>query len=1071
MSVRNASITEQVHYHVFLSHNGADKSLVEALANELENRALSCWLDKWNLIPGEPWQPAIEEALGQCDTCLVFFGPHGLGPWHNEEMRLVLQRRVTSMERKLRVLPVILPGGRRAKESDLPGFLQGTTWVEFPQSVDDADALHRLLCGIKGIPPGRKLGTTVRAGECPYLGLKTFQPEDAPLFFGRAAKVQELVDRLRNNFGTPKEERFLVLIGASGSGKSSLALAGLIPAIQRGELPESSKWPLVRCRPGARPWESLLVALAANQKIASHVAGLPAFMVRPEDDQRRLHLTARLALHDAPEAHRLFVLIDQFEEIFTLCNDEGARCQLIDNVLYATNVAEGRTIVVLTMRADFYGQCANYPGLRAAISDHQSLIGPLSEQEVRDVIGSPAHLVGGELESGLMELLLADMTGQAGALPFLEHALFKLWERRDGRRLTAKAYTDAGRLQGALDAHAEEFFDKELNGDEKLLCRQLLVDLVHPGEGSRHTKTRIAVDDLAPTKATLAVLKKLADARLVTTDRDDQPGAAQAELSHEALVNGWRRLGDWVNENREKSRLKARLLDSAREWQKNDKKEDYLYRRAQLASLEEIFGMSWESLPKLGREFLEASSANLDREQEERQRQQQREMEAALAAEKRIRGVANQANVALARHLREAGKNALAVGYLAQALRLNPRSNGTVALTIEMLTQTSFPLLVTDAICHGSAVITGQFSPDGQRVLTASLDGTARLWDPATGKSLGEPIKHGNRVSSARFSPDGRQVLTASWDRTAQLWDAATGRPIGQPMRHKGGQVVSARFSPDGQRVLTASWDWTARLWDAATGKSLGEPMSHRDRVISARFSPDGRRVLTASWDRTAQLWEAATGKAVLDSDKIPRLPMKHGGRVSSARFSPDGQRISTVSEDNTVRLWYASTGRAAIKHPMKYECRVSSAQFNPDGQRMLIISEDGVAQLFDAATGKALGEPMKCGGRVNSAQFSPDGQRVLITSEDNTAQLWDAATGKALAEPMKQEGTVSWVQFSPDGQRIVTASTEGSVRFWEVATSKALGVVPAFLPVGHQTLFCSLNIRRIVYIEPSDPV
>jgi hypothetical protein len=249
-----------------------------------------------------------------------------------------------------------------------------------------------LRAGIKKIQPGRGPGATIAVGECPYLGLKTLQPDDSPLFFERAAKIQELVDRLRNNFGTSKEERFLALIGASGNGKSSLALAGLIPAIQRGELPESARWPLVRCRPGARPWENLQIALANNQQIASYRAALPALITRPEDEQRRLHLTAHLALHDRPETHRLFVVIDQFEEIFTLCNEEAARLQLIDNVLYATSVAEGRTLVVLTMRADFCGQCAYYPGLRAAISDHQSLIGPLSEDELRDVIESPAQL-------------------------------------------------------------------------------------------------------------------------------------------------------------------------------------------------------------------------------------------------------------------------------------------------------------------------------------------------------------------------------------------------------------------------------------------------------------------------------------------------------------------------------------------------------------------------------------------------------------------------------------------------------------------------------------------------------
>ena len=291
-----------------------------------------------------------------------------------------------------------------------------------------------------------------------------------------------------------------------------------------------------------------------------------------------------------------------------MCNEEAARRQLIDNVLYATSVAEGRTIVVLTMRADFYGQCASYPGLRAAISDHQSLIGPLSEEELREVIETPAQIAGGELEPGLMELLLSDMKGQAGALPFLGDALFKLWESRDGRRLTAKAYMDMGRLGGALDAHAEEFFAKTLTLEEQALCRQLLLDLVHPGEGAADTKKRVAVDDVASTEAARVVLKKLADARLVTTT--GQPEAAQAELAHEALISGWRRLGNWVNENREESRLKERLLESAREWQKNSKGGDFLYRGTQLAAAEESFGSSAQSLPKLAREFLEASIAD-----------------------------------------------------------------------------------------------------------------------------------------------------------------------------------------------------------------------------------------------------------------------------------------------------------------------------------------------------------------------------------------------------------------------------------------------------------------------------
>jgi WD40 repeat protein len=947
---------------------------------------------------------------------------------------------VNSREPKLRLLPVILPSGQRAKESDIPGFLQGKTWVEFRRSIDEGDALHRLICGIKGIAPGRGPGVSVELGECPFVGLKTFQPEDAPLFLGRAAKIQEMVDRLRNNFGTQKEERFLGLIGASGSGKSSLALAGLIPAVRCGGLPDGAHWPVVRCRPGAQPWENLLIALGNNQQLASHMTALPTFITRPEDEQRRLHITAQLALHHRLETYRLLVLIDQFEEIFTSCNDESARRQFIDNLLYATSVTAGRTIVVLTMRADFLAQCATYPGLRAAISDHQSLVGPLSEEELREVIATPAQLAGGELEPGLMELLLADMKGQAGALPFLEHALFKLWERRDGRRLTAKTYTDMGRLGGALDAHAEEFFTKKLSVEEQTLCRQLLVDLVHPGEGAADTKKRVSLDDVATTDVARAVLIKLADARLVTTSRDEGPEAAQAELAHEALISGWRRLGDWVNESREKSRIKERLLDSAREWRKNSKRDDFLYRGLQLAASEEHFGASTETLPRLGREFLDASSQLKQRLALQEEELKQHELHATIlkAEEKNAREVASRANVSLARYSHEAGHEAHALAYLAQALRLNQSNSRAVELVGVMLTQTSCSILLPIPMKHEAEVLSAQLSPDGQQVVTTSGNRTARLWNAQTGKAIGEPMKHAYdysstqlyAISSAQFSPDGQHVLTASWDRTARLWNAQTGKAIGEPMKHTAG-VSSAQFSPDGQRVVTASWDRTARLWNAQSGKAIGKPMRHIAGVSSAQFSPNGQRVVTTSEDTTARLWDAQTGEAIGE-------PMKHEAGVSSAQFSPDSQRVVTASEDTTARLWDALTGQA-IGEPMKHEAAISSAQFSPDGQRVVTASRDKMARLWDALTGEAIGELMKHEAAVSSAQFSPDGQRVVTASEDTTARLWDAQTGKAMDEPMKHEAAVSSAQFSPDGQRVVTASRDKTARLWHTQTDKVI--------------------------------
>jgi WD40 repeat protein len=262
-----------------------------------------------------------------------------------------------------------------------------------------------------------------------------------------------------------------------------------------------------------------------------------------------------------------------------------------------------------------------------------------------------------------------------------------------------------------------------------------------------------------------------------------------------------------------------------------------------------------------------------------------------------------------------------------------------------------------------------------RRVVTASLDKTARLWDIASGKQIGEPMKHEAVVTSAQFSPDGQRVVTASGDNTARLWDAATGKQIGEPMTHEA-VVNSAEFSPDGQPVVTASLDRTARLWDTA-GKPIAV-MKHEDVVTSAQFSPDGKWVVTASLDRTARLWDTA-GKSI--------VVMKHEDVVTSAQFSPDGKWVVTASRDRTARLWDTAGKPFAV---MKHEDVVTSAQFSPDGKWVMTGSPDTTARLWDAATGKQIGEPMTHEAVVNSAEFSPDGQRVVTASEDKMARLWD---------------------------------------------------------------------------------
>jgi hypothetical protein len=318
------------------------------------------------------------------------------------------------------------------------------------------------------------------------------------------------------------------------------------------------------------------------------------------------------------------------------------------------------------------------------------------------------------------------------------------------------------------------------------------------------------------------------------------------------------------------------------------------------------------------------------------------------------------------------------------------------------------------------------FSPDGKKIVTAGLDGTARLWSAETGAPIGEPMRHENGVGAVAFSPDGRRVLTGSYDETARLWSAETGAPIGEPMRHSD-WVLAVAFSPDGRRVLTSSPDTTARLWSAETGAPIAEPMRHEDSVLAVAFSPDGRCVLTGSSDKTARLWNAETGASIGE-------PMRHEGSVLAVAFSPDGRRILTGSSDKTAWVWSAETG-APIGEAVRHDGKVRAVAFGPDGRRVLTGSSDKTARLWNAETGAPIGKPMRHKGRVRAVAFSLDGRRVLTGSDDKTARVWNAETGAPIGEPMRNSDWVRAVAFSPDGRRLLTWSDDNTARLWCVET------------------------------------
>lgn len=597
-------------YHVFLSHSSGDKHAVEELARRLAKEGVEAWLDKWHLIPGDPWQPALEKALAESETCAVFVGPSGLGPWQNEEMRAAIDQRVRESARHFRVIPVLLPDAERAERSSLPTFLAGTTWVEFRDSLDDADAFHRLVCGIRGAEPGPGPGQAIYEGQCPYRGLRVFDVGDAPFFFGREALVQWLLNEIRPAPEGQAVNRFLAIVGASGSGKSSVARAGLVAAIKHDAIPDSSRWPVAILRPGLDPVESLAVALSQALNLGQNASALTDLISEFQKNEKTLHLIARRSLPDHAPGMRLMVLVDQFEEVFTLCRNEELREALIRNVLYAAKVAQGQTLMILTMRADFYAKCAVNAELAAAFSDHHILVGPMTEDELRRAIERPMQLVGGELEGGLVDLLLQDVRQQRGALPLLQHALLELWHKREGRRLSVKAYQEIGKLEGALQRRADVTL-RAFSADEQELCRRIFLRLTQPGEGTEDTKRRVPIQELQSLSggsvAAEEIVQKLADAPLLTTEGDLKQNDAFVEVAHEALIRNWPQLRKWIDADRAGLRTRTRLSEASREWENAGHESAYLYTGARLVVAAEWADSHPGELSSAEAEFLRLS--------------------------------------------------------------------------------------------------------------------------------------------------------------------------------------------------------------------------------------------------------------------------------------------------------------------------------------------------------------------------------------------------------------------------------------------------------------------------------
>jgi DNA-binding SARP family transcriptional activator/WD40 repeat protein len=825
-------------------------------------------------------------------------------------------------------------------------------------------------------------GEAPAAVVCPFMGLATFDAAHAGYFFGRERLVAALVARL---VGSP----LLAVIGPSGSGKSSVVRAGLLPALEGGVLPGSERWQLALLRPGWNP-----------------SVQLDRVLLEPGE--------------------RVVLVVDQFEEVFTVCRDERERAWFVDALVELAGDRDRGVQVVLAMRADFYGRCAAYDRLARLVGANHVLVGPMAQEELRRAIEEPARRAGLQVEPALTDALIADVADQPGGLPLLSAALLEQWREREGRVMRRAAYDRTGGVHGAVGRLAEQTY-ASLSEPQRDAARAILLRLADAGEqDAAFVRRRMPRDelDLDRDEATPAALAALVDSRLVTADGET------LEVAHEALLREWPRLRGWLEEDAEGRRLHQRLINTARDWQAADRDAGELYRGARLAStLDWVVAGHEADLNELERAFLAASRAEAEAEGEH-QRRTNRRLRALLAGLAAVLVVA------------------LVAGVVALNQRGEARSAARVAdaqrLSVEALSQER----LDQALLSARAAVELDDSPDTRGNLLSVLQRA-----PAT---LGV-VDHSYILYGAAITSDGRLMAIGDDLGRVYFYDPATRRQVGPPYVIENGLVQNIGFSPDGGTLAVSYFDRMAA--DPLTGRvdlvdTSSRELRHRLQ-LSIPYSATGSEgpfvfsdVVFLQNGRD-MLVRPVYGEAPDDAPAMPlsRIDGETGavtGRLQVGRHTTGAYASATadrrsvfVTSPGDDRTWKLDPERMRVER--SWPAGDAAGAVSPDGSVFALGSAKGRVRLLDLASGAI--RPFAGGheGPVFRMRFTPDGRTLVTSGRDGRVLVWDVERGTIAERFDGHTDAVDGLDLTGDGRTLITGSADSRAILWDLAGDRRL--------------------------------